>query len=186
MLTQFKQKEFWLSQLKTLLLIVVIASAIAFYQQRDMRTGIAPGINARLISGEHMDLEQTLTKGPVLVYFWGSWCSVCRLVSPAVDSIAGDGVENGYSVITIALSSGSDAAITDYLAEHQYHFDTVNDHNSLYGKEWGVAVTPSIFILNQQGEISYVSTGITSQWGMRLRLWLAGLEKTVNFGNYSQ
>jgi len=82
---------------------------------------------------------------------------------------------NQYTVLSVALSSGNDAKISQYQTKHGYQFETLNDDSGHYSQQWGVKVTPSIFIVNPQGEISYVSTGVTSQWGMRIRLWLAGM-----------
>jgi hypothetical protein len=92
------------------------------------------------------------------------------VVSPAVDAIADD-----HQVITLALSSGDNDEVTQYLNKHGYDLLTINDDHGLYAKQWGVAVTPSIFIINQSGKVSQVTSGITSSWGMRVRLWMAGL-----------
>ncbi|MBQ0729161.1 MAG: protein disulfide oxidoreductase [Oleispira antarctica] len=152
-------KAFWLSSLKTLALIIIVVLIVTQYQQRDMSTGQAPtleGIN--------------YSNGPTLVYFWGSWCPICRTTSPFVSTLAQEQEDN---VVSIALSSGSDEEINHYLKEHDYQFDTINDDNGKISQSWGVAVTPSMFIIDTQGDIRFISTGITSLWGMKLRLWLA-------------
>jgi thiol-disulfide isomerase/thioredoxin len=159
MKTTLKDKKFWLSNLKTLALMLVIAFGITQYQQRSMIKGPAPAIAG-------IDYSEKST----LVYFWGSWCAVCKTTSPFVSSLATD---KDYQVISVALSSGTDNEIENYLRKNNYQFDVVNDNSGDISESWGVAVTPSIFIINQEGKISYTSTGITSLWGMRLRLWLA-------------
>ena len=138
-----------------------------------MVSGVAPEIQAQLVSGKFFNLDEARNNGPVLIYFWGSWCSVCKVVSPAVDSIAKDALSHNHKVLSVALTSGNDAEITRYQNEHAYTFETLNDNNGHYSQQWGVSVTPSIFIINQQGEVTYVSTGVTTEWGMRIRLWLA-------------
>jgi thiol-disulfide isomerase/thioredoxin len=148
--------------------MLVVVFAITSYQQRNMTTGPAP----ELAGIDYSD-------GPTLVYFWGSWCPVCKTTSPFVSTLAHENSlaqeDAGAQIISIALSSGSDNEINDYLQEHGYQFDTLNDDNGQVSKQWGVAVTPSIFIINAKGEIRYTSTGMTSLWGMKLRLWLASL-----------
>ena len=152
-------KAFWYSNLKTMALMLVVVLAVTQYQQRDMNTGQAPSLNGISYSN-----------GPTLVYFWGSWCPICTTTSPFVSSLAQDDARN---VVAIALSSGSDEDIESYLKENHYQFDTINDDNGKISAAWGVAVTPSIFIIDSEGEIRFISTGITSLWGMKLRLWLA-------------
>jgi peroxiredoxin len=152
-------KAFWLSNLKTLTLMLIVILLITQYQQRDMNTGQAPSLSS-------IDYS----KGPTLVYFWGSWCPICRTTSPFVSSVAH---ANEFNVMSIALSSGSDEEIDRYLKKHHYRFETLNDDNGQISKVWGVAVTPSMFIIDTQGEIRFTTTGMTSLWGMKLRLWLA-------------
>ena len=152
-------KEFWLSSLKNLVLMFIVILVVTQYQQRDMNTGKAlnlSGIN--------------YSDGPTLVYFWGSWCSICRTTSPFISTLA---QEDKRNVVSVALSSGSDEEINSYLQEHQYQFNVINDDNGKISKAWGVAVTPSIFIIDSTGDIRFTSTGMTSLWGMRFRLWLA-------------
>lgn len=181
MFTQYRQrlisylthKQNWINNLKTLVLMVFIVTAITFYQQRDMTTGPAPTLsNATLIANipgaETIDYSQ----GPSLIYFWGSWCPICKTTSPSVSTLADEG---DYQIISIALSSGNHETIQDYQKEHGYHFKTLNDDNGEISKQWGVAVTPSIFYVDTEGEITAISTGMTSLWGMRFRLWLSSL-----------
>jgi peroxiredoxin len=152
-------KAFWLSNLKTLALMLIVILVVTQYQQRDMNTGQAPKLSSI-----------NYHNGPTLVYFWGSWCPICRTTSPFVSTLA---EENQLNVISIALSSGSDEEIDRYLKEHHYRFETLNDDNGQISKAWGVAVTPSLFIVDTQGDIRFITTGMTSLWGMKLRLWLA-------------
>lgn len=159
MLITWLKSESFKSHLKTILLMLVVVFAVTQYQQRDMNTGQAPnleGIN--------------YNNGPTLVYFWGSWCSICRTTSPSVSTLAH---ENNNQVVSIALSSGNNNEVNAYLNEHDYQFESINDDNGQISKSWGVAVTPSIFIIDSSGDIRFTSTGMTSLWGMKLRLWLA-------------
>lgn len=158
----------WFSQLKTVLIMVMIVVAVAFYQQRNMASGTAPALVMNTVKGDPYDLRAELRQGPLLVYFWGSWCGICSLTSPAVSDIA-----EHNNVLTIALKSGDNVEVQQYLKQHGYQFNTVNDEFGLISQQWGVSVTPSLFYLNTEGEITQVSSGFSSEWGMRFKLWLA-------------
>jgi thiol-disulfide isomerase/thioredoxin len=149
------------SNLKTILLMLVVVFAVTQYQQREMNAGQANNL-------ENIDYSN----GSTLVYFWGSWCSICSTTSPSVSTLA---QENNHNIVSIALSSGGDEEVNGYLKENGYNFKAINDDNGLISKSWGVVVTPSIFIIDSKGDIRFTSTGMTSLWGMKLRLWLATL-----------
>jgi protein-disulfide isomerase-like protein with CxxC motif len=49
---------------------------------------------------------------------------------------------------------------------------TVNDPAARLARQWDVQVTPTLIVISR-GEVKSITTGWTSGWGMRLRLWLA-------------
>lgn len=165
-------KQVWISNLKTLAVVALVMIVITQYQQRNMTQGDAPQLIINSQPQNDGGQQIDYSKGPTLVYFWGSWCPVCKTTSPSVSTLAEEG---DYQIISIALSSGTDADIQAYQHEHGYRFNTLNDNDGNMSKQWGVAVTPSIFFVNKEGEITATSTGMTSLWGMKLRLWLSNL-----------
>jgi thiol-disulfide isomerase/thioredoxin len=158
-----KKLSFWLRLLRDLAVLLLIGFAIASYQQRHMLTGKAPA------------LDGTTIEGAILVYFFGTWCPICRFTSPAVDAIAQD-----YPSIGVALSSGTDQQISDFMVQNNHQFDVLNDdldinHNGKISQAWGVQAVPAFYILDSQNNIVFVTSGASSQWGLRLRLWWASL-----------
>ena len=125
------------------------------------------GLVVNDVQGNKVDLLALSAKQPVIIYFWATWCNICSTVSPSVDWIA-----DYYPVLTVALSSGDNIRIKQYLHSKNYGFSTINDQQGLISKAWGVSVTPTIFIVDK-GEIKSVTTGFTSPIGMWFRLLLA-------------
>lgn len=76
-------------------------------------------------------------------------------------------------MITVALSSGSDAEIRQHLQEEELSFDVVNDADGEISQRWGVVGVPMSFIIDRQGEIRLRDVGYSSAPGLRLRLWIA-------------
>ena len=105
---------------------------------------------------------------PVLIYFWGTWCPVCRQTSPSVQKIA---QTSDYPVVSIAVSSGSNQDIQQYMQQKGLSFTTVNDQEGELFRNWQGQVTPSYAII-KDGNMVQGFTGIQPAWVLRLRLGL--------------
>lgn len=105
---------------------------------------------------------------PMVLYFWGSWCGFCQVSTPAVQALQ----EQGVPVLGVALQSGEAAEVNRYLQEKGYTFATINDPQGDFSRAWDIQATPSILII-KDGKIINHTTGFTTAWGLKLRVWLA-------------
>ncbi|MCL1077010.1 protein disulfide oxidoreductase [Parashewanella spongiae] len=165
---KLKSREFWLKLTKELVIVIALVSALSFYLQFEMASGHAPKLTTETINGKPIDLATLSSDKPTLVYFWGSWCGYCKFTSPMVESISKD-----HPVISIAIASGKNWEVQQYLEQKQLSFAAINDINNTISQAWGVNGVPAIFVIDKNGNIASKTTGPTSNWGMRLRLWLA-------------
>ena len=150
-----------------LLLFLVISVAVDWWRTKDMPKMALPELSGTSIQGESVDLKAMSKDQPVLLYFWGSWCGVCNFVSPSVDSISKD-----FPVLTVALSSGTDVAVRQYLKDNDYEFEVINDPDYRIGSQWAVEVTPSIVVV-KNGKVEHVATGYVSWFGMWWRMYFS-------------
>jgi thiol-disulfide isomerase/thioredoxin len=108
---------------------------------------------------------------PTALVFWATWCGVCHVELPWLNELA-----KTHRIITVAMQSGSTDAVREYLNKNQLNQLTViNDPDGQIAKKFGVSVTPTLLFLAPDGHIAMAETGITSPWGIRLRLWWLGL-----------
>ncbi|WP_350561519.1 protein disulfide oxidoreductase [Psychrobacter sp. CAL346-MNA-CIBAN-0220] len=164
-------KQKLLSVLKTLLLyglvFVLVYMAINWWRQPVMPAN--PQLQLTDYQGQTVDLAAMSAAKPTLIYFWGTWCPICRTTSPMVNKLA---AANNYPVVTIAIKSGSNQEVQSYLSAHNYNFTTVNDQEGKIFADWQGQVTPSYVIL-KDGEMTQGLTGIQPLWSLKLRLWLS-------------
>lgn len=159
----------WLREGIVWLLIAVVAVVIVDQLRKPALPTNFISTPLQTLDGESVDLAQLSQDRPLLVYVWATWCGVCRYTTPSVAKMA----EEGGNVLTVALRSGEDGTLSQWLAKKRYAMPTVNDPQGQLARSWQVQVTPTVLIVSQ-GQVKSVTTGYTSGWGMKLRLWWAG------------
>jgi thiol-disulfide isomerase/thioredoxin len=151
------------------LFLVVAFFSVRAFVDRELAGGTAPEIQAITVNGKAFDLPQFEGK-PALIYFWASWCSICKAMRHSIDAIAQD-----YPVMTLALQSGDAAKVKRFMQAQRICVPVVPDPDGAIGRSYGIRGVPAAFVLGPDGAIRFASAGYTSELGLRLRLWLAGI-----------
>lgn len=149
------------------LVLIALILGIRAWQQQGVADGPAPPLAGVLLDGRGFDLAAREGR-PVLVYFWASWCGVCRLQQGAIRDLARD-----HDVVTVALRSGEAGAVQRHLAEHAAALPVLNDPRGEHAARWGVRAVPASFVVDARGQIRFVEVGYTTGWGLKWRLWWA-------------
>lgn len=158
----------WLKQLIQMLAIVaLIAVAVDWWRKPSQPEAFAQTA-MQTDSGRHVVPAEFSRNRPVVVYFWGSWCGICRYTSPVVERLR----QNGVPVLGVALQSGSADEVAAYMRAQGLDFENINDADGRIARQWQVAVTPTIVVI-KNGKMVHHTTGLSSYWGLRGRILLA-------------
>ena len=122
------------------------------------------------IDGSVHDIAALSQDRPLLIYVWATWCSICRYTPPAVNQLA----EEGGNVVSIAMRSGDNAKLARWVDKKQLKMPVINDENGALSQAWQVSVTPTLVIVSK-GNVVSTTTGWTSYWGLKIRMWWAGI-----------
>ncbi len=160
---KFKQNRFlgWTA-------IIAFVLGIQFAVNRGLVSGEPPPFAGQTLEGQNFDLAQ-LRGQPAVIYFWASWCPICRGMQDAIKAVA-----DGHPLISVAMQSGTRAEVSKYLREQDFQVPTLPDEEGEIAKRYGLRGVPAVFVLGPEGRIRYATTGYTSELGLRARLWLAG------------
>lgn len=140
-----------------------------FLRSQNMLTGKPPIIQQQTIA--QVDAASYYQKGPSMIYFWAEWCGVCRSMQHTINQLQTD-----YPHLTVAISSGTDEQIHNYLQQHRLNWPVANDAENTIAKDFGVSAVPALFILDRSGHIVFTTTGYSTELGLRIRLWLANFK----------
>lgn len=127
-----------LKSLLSWIAVLVMVFAIQLYASSGMIDGgKAPELQGLLVNGKPFARLDTLPK-PALIYFWASWCGICRAMQSTVTELARD-----FPLITVATQSGDDANVREYMAVHQFEVQTLLDPEGGLGKTYGIRGVPA-------------------------------------------
>lgn len=149
--------------------VIALVIGIQFAAHRDLATGEPPVFSGQTLAGENFDLAQLRGK-PAIIYFWANWCPICRGMQGSIQSVA-----KAHPSISVAMQSGGRVEVGKYMQEQDFHVPTLLDEEGEIAKRYGLRGVPAVFVLDPEGQIRYATAGYTSEIGMRIRLWLAGL-----------
>ncbi|HGY1052867.1 protein disulfide oxidoreductase [Aeromonas salmonicida] len=164
-LRRWGKEALWL-----LLFGVVISTALDFWRSPALPEG-NPLPTLTLQDGTTADLQAMSRDKPLLVYYWASWCAVCRFTTPTVEQLWQD----GENVLTVALRSGNTQQLSKGMGKKGLTFPTHNDERGDLAARWQVSVTPS-FLIVKDGKVVSTTTGWSSGLGLKLRLAWASLQ----------
>lgn len=159
----------WVNNLIWILVILIVFFGVRAWKQQAMPKGLAPVFVGETVSGKKISLADYRGK-PVMLYFWASWCKICEFEQGSIMSIAED-----HPVLGVALRSGNSMQLGKYMQEHNFSITTIVDEFGDISDQYGVRGTPSVFFIDADGQIRSIEVGFTSETGMRIRLWLAGI-----------
>ncbi|CFQ31684.1 protein disulfide oxidoreductase [Yersinia bercovieri] len=158
----------WSKELAVLVLLVAVVSLGMDWLRSPQAPPDWSDTPLQTLTGETVSLQAMSQNKPLLIYFWATWCGVCKFTSPSVNQLA----QEGENVLTVALRSGDAPQLERWLSKKGYQLPVVNDSSGQLSAQWQVSVTPTLVIL-YQGKMVQHTSGWSSYWGMKLRLWLA-------------
>ncbi len=158
----------WFRITLEIIFVIGIIFIVRAWQQRNLVDGVAPSFQNVLLNGETVNLEDYKGK-PVLIHFWAEWCPFCKLEEGSITSIQKD-----WSILTVAYQSGDQESVTQHMQERGIQsWPTIVDQDGRLADLFGVKGVPTSIIVDGDGNIRFSEVGLTSEWGLRIRLWWA-------------
>ena len=126
---------------------------------------VAPDFSILDTEGKPFRLGDEKHKKAFLLVFWSIFCEPCRLEMPVVQKMHEKYRGSGLEVAAIALDGEPlKNTIAGYVKQEGYTFRVLIDE--LDAKErfkaadpYGVAWTPTLYLLNREGKVSFGKTG---------------------------
>lgn len=165
------------SHLGTVVLMLAVFFGVQAWQTRGVAQGPLPNMAFTVIEPDGSQQTTTLTAWrerhpgqPVALYLWAEWCPICKVQQPNVTNLVAD-----LPLLTIAMQSGPPPAAARVLAQRQLPWPTAVDPRGELSRALGFGSVPAFVVVDAEGRLRMPTVGYTSELGMRLRLWWAGV-----------
>jgi cytochrome c biogenesis protein CcmG/thiol:disulfide interchange protein DsbE len=128
--------------------------------------GVAPDFSLRTLDGERVSLER-LRGEVVLVNFWATWCPPCRLEMPGFQSVYEDYEGRGFTVVGLATDVGGSAGVEDFVRQTRITYPVAMASEDVRMQYGGVDALPQSFLLDRQGRVRKIVSGVFSEGALR-------------------
>lgn len=171
----------WLITLLVLITVLSAASRVLAQQEMTaipMITGIemlkvgdrAPDFTVGSLDGTPFHMNSVLAeKKGVLIFFWSIFCEPCKEELPVIDRLVRKYREKGFEFVGVVIDgSPMKDAISALIKQEKYVFDTLidelnPDESFKVADPYGVAGTPTLYIIDGEGVIRFGKVGRVSE-----------------------
>ena len=147
--------------------LTIAANLLSLYKSADLNPAYIDLNATKLIDNSQYVSNPNK---PILVHIWATWCPICKLEAQNINRLS-----EYYEVVTIAVSSGSDNEIKDYMLDNQLNYKVINDSSGLLAQELNIAAYPTTYIYDKERQIVFSEVGYTSTVGLFLRMFWSSI-----------
>lgn len=156
----------YLKEISLLIVIVTIFSNIlSYYRSMDINSTYPNLDSLTLIDDKGFKYNKNSV---LVVYFWGSWCPICKIASPNIQILS-----KYYDVLSVAVKSGSTDDIHNYLSKNELSLNTFNDVDGNFTSMMNIKTFPTIMVYSSDGKLVYRDVGYTSTFMLIIKAFLA-------------
>ena len=156
---------------------VTIASPVSGFEEAEAaRESQYPAPEFRLASLDGgMIGPQDYQGDVVLVELWATWCGPCRLQARFLEELHEE--LDGNGVHFLAVSVGEDEeTVREFIERTPFPYPVLLDPEDTLGQRYQIYGLPTVMIIDRQGNVSFLETGISDTARLKVALKAAGAE----------
>ena len=150
--------------------VIAFYFAISAYQTRRHAGGDdspAPAFTLVDLAGRKVSLVDFRHK-KVVLHFFATWCGVCKAELPSVRAVH-RGLDGDEVLLGVAADSDDPEALRRFAREHELSYPILLATDDVL-RAYGVDKYPTNFYVNGDGSVSSSTVGLSTLFGMKLRL----------------
>ena len=149
------------------IMVFVVTNAVSYYKSSSINAKDNYKLLQKYKTIDNKDINYNINKNKILVInFWGTWCPVCNQEISNIAKIAND---KDVVLITVAVNSGTDKEIQNYLKRKKVNFLVINDKNSQLAKAFNISTFPTTIFYSKDRKKVIKDSGYLSYGGYLAR-----------------
>jgi peroxiredoxin len=129
----------------------------------------APDFGGRLLDGAEF-ASADLDGDVAVLNFWGSWCAPCRVETPEFQEVYADVRDDGVQFLGLNVKEPSEQLALAFVERFGIEFPSLYDPRgevALAFRDYPATAIPSTIVLDPQGRVAAVYTGLVAQEDLR-------------------
>jgi peroxiredoxin len=119
----------------------------------------APEFTLESVTGDSVSLAN-YDGQPVLVFFWASWCSVCKRTMPGLQSVYNVYAPLGFEILAINTTyQDTLSGASNYFTNQGYSYPMLLDRSGNISQTYRLNAVPLSVLINPDGDIFDVIIG---------------------------
>ena len=134
-------------------------SILIFFSVLYPQVGVS-SLKLKKINGKTVKLSSYLSKGPVLINFWATWCAPCKKEMIHLDRFHRTYSDRGFNVLTINQDTPrSLSKVKSYVRSKKFTFHVAIDPNQQISKKLNAVLLPTTILVNREGKVLWRHQG---------------------------
>lgn len=116
-----------------------------------------PSVQLKDLEGNLVNTAAIGFKGPVIISFWASYCSICKRELDAINEVYTDWQEEtGVTLVAVSVDDEKTINSVSLVVNGKgWDYYVLLDPNGDFKRAMGVSHAPHVFLINTDGEIVY-------------------------------
>lgn len=129
--------------------------SVAFVSPNSCAAEPAVDFSITTMAGDNFTLSNFKQKKPVYLFFWATWCPICKKEIPRVKALH---EKFGNQIEVLAINVGMNDSLDNiiaYQSTYQINYPIAFDENSAIANKYNVFGTPTQVVIDIDGNLRY-------------------------------